>query len=33
MVRAAEYWIPAEDLEAFNDHLLGPIELIASYTR
>lgn len=29
----AEYWIPAEDLEAFNDHLLGLIELIASYTR
>jgi hypothetical protein len=26
-----EYWIPAEELEDFNDHIAGPIELIASY--
>ncbi|PZR09571.1 MAG: hypothetical protein DI536_21770 [Archangium gephyra] len=26
-----EHWIPAEDLEAFNDHLIGKIALIASY--
>lgn len=26
-----EYWIPAEDLDAFNDAILGPIEIIASY--
>jgi len=26
-----EYWIPAEDLAAFNAALIGPIELIASY--
>jgi len=27
-----EYWIPAEDLEEFNRHLVGPIEMIAVYT-
>jgi hypothetical protein len=26
-----EYWIPAEDLELFNDHIRGPIEVIAEY--
>lgn len=26
-----EYWIPAEDLDAFNAALTGPIELIATY--
>src|SRR5438067_2027404 len=27
-----EYWIPADELEEFNKHLVGPIELIAVYT-
>lgn len=26
-----EYWIPADELEQFNDHIAGPIELIHSY--
>ena len=26
-----EYWIPAEELEEFNKHLVGPIETIAVY--
>jgi hypothetical protein len=26
-----EYWIPAEDLEAFNANLVGPIEVIAEF--
>ena len=26
-----EYWIPAEDLEDFNRHIVGPIEVIAEY--
>jgi len=26
-----EYWIPAEDLGAFNDHIVGAIELIAEF--
>jgi hypothetical protein len=26
-----EYWIPAEDLAAFNANLVGPIEVIAEY--
>ncbi len=26
-----EYWIPAEDLEAFNAALAGPIEVIAEF--
>lgn len=26
-----EYWIPAEDLEAFNDHITGTIEIVAEY--
>lgn len=26
-----EYWIPAEDLAAFNEHIVGPIEVIAAY--
>lgn len=27
-----EYWIPAEDLHEFNQHLVGAIELVNSYT-
>jgi hypothetical protein len=27
-----EYWIPADELEEFNRHLVGPIEVIGSYT-
>jgi hypothetical protein len=26
-----EYWIPAEDLEAFNDAIIGPIEIVAEF--
>ena len=26
-----EYWIPADELEEFNRHIIGPIELIASF--
>jgi hypothetical protein len=26
-----EYWIPAEDLELFNDNIVGLIEVIAEY--
>lgn len=26
-----EYWIPAEELTEFNDHLVGPIEVIAEW--
>jgi hypothetical protein len=26
-----EHWIPAEDLEAFNDSIVGLIEVVASY--
>jgi hypothetical protein len=26
-----EYWIPAEDLELFNDNIVGVIEVIAEY--
>jgi len=26
-----ELWVPAEELEAFNDRIVGPIELIASF--
>ena len=26
-----EYWIPAEDLETFNQHILGEITVVASY--
>ena len=28
-----EYWIPAEDLPAFNDAIVGPIEVIAEFRR
>ena len=28
-----EYWIPAEDLETFNDNILGRIELISEFRR
>jgi hypothetical protein len=27
-----EYWIPAEDLPAFNDAIIGPIEVIGHFT-
>jgi hypothetical protein len=26
-----EYWIPAEDLTAFNEAILGPIEVVAEF--
>ena len=26
-----EYWVPAEELDAFNQHLVGAIEVIAEY--
>lgn len=28
-----EYWIPAQDLLAFNDHIVGPIEFVAEFHR
>jgi hypothetical protein len=28
-----EYWIPAEDLPAFNDAIAGPIEVIAEFRK
>ena len=28
-----EYWVPAAELEAFNDAIVGPIEVIAEYRR
>jgi hypothetical protein len=28
---ALEYWIPAEDLDAFNDAIVGAIEVIAEF--
>jgi hypothetical protein len=28
-----EYWIPAEDLERFNDHIIGKIEVIGGVAR
>ncbi len=28
-----EYWIPAEDLEAFNAHIIGLIEVVAKFER
>jgi hypothetical protein len=27
-----EYWVPAEDLPAFNDNIVGAIEVIARFT-
>jgi hypothetical protein len=27
-----EYWIPAEELDAFNQHIVGKIEVIAQYS-
>ncbi len=27
-----EYWIPAEDLPAFNEAIVGQVEVIAEYT-
>jgi hypothetical protein len=29
--RHTEWWIPAEDLDELNDHLMGLIEVVASY--
>lgn len=29
----AEYWIPAEELAAFNDNIVGTIEVIAEFHR
>jgi hypothetical protein len=29
--RHREYWIPAEELEAFNDHIVGPIAVVAEF--
>jgi hypothetical protein len=29
--RHREYWIPAAELEAFNDHLVGLVELVAEF--
>jgi hypothetical protein len=26
-----EYWIPAEDLELFNDNIIGLIEVVAEF--
>lgn len=26
-----EWWVPAEDLEALNDHIVGTIDLIATF--
>lgn len=26
-----EYWIPAEDLDSFNAHIVGPIEVVHSF--
>lgn len=26
-----EYWIPAEELDAFNDHIVGPIEVVSEW--
>ncbi len=28
-----ELWVPAEDLEEFNDHLVGPIEIVHEFHR
>lgn len=28
-----EWWIPAEDLELLNDHIVGPIEVVARFGR
>ena len=28
-----EYWIPAEDVDAFNDNLVGKIELVAEFRK
>jgi hypothetical protein len=28
-----EYWIPADELPAFNDAIVGPIELVAEFRR
>ncbi|HET6384950.1 MAG TPA: hypothetical protein VFJ58_16270 [Armatimonadota bacterium] len=27
-----EYWIPASELQEFNRHIVGPIELIATFS-
>jgi hypothetical protein len=30
-VTRREYWIPAEELDAFNQHIVGQIEVISEY--
>ena len=30
--RHQELWVPADQLELFNEHLVGPIEVIATFT-
>ncbi|HEY4359102.1 MAG TPA: hypothetical protein VGN16_25370 [Acidobacteriaceae bacterium] len=32
-VSALEYWIPSEDLAAFNENIVGTLELIATFER
>ncbi len=27
-----ELWVPADELESFNDHVVGPIAVVASYS-
>jgi len=29
---ARQYWIPADELDAFNQQIVGPIEIIAKYS-
>jgi hypothetical protein len=26
-----EYWVPSDELAEFNQHLIGPIEVVASF--
>ena len=28
-----ELWVPSEQLDGFNDHIVGPIALLATYRR
>lgn len=28
-----EYWIPAEELDTFNSHIIGKIEVVATFTK
>ena len=29
--RHPEYWIPAEEMDAFNEAIVGPIEMVAEF--